>query len=1066
MGEAEFAGVENFDAFKKWLKITLKPINPPDELTTYIVALVRKNRPLDELRQICLKELGIFLGDETTSFVDVMFDSFRTKAYLKAGTEGVFPKEEPPSSPLPEAAPAEPIVSSTMGATEDEPPARRVVRAVVGPGGDASPPSDRHGGRRRRHSSSPSSSRSPSRRSPRRRRRPDLGPPVRRGGRGSPVTRRRSRSPVTVRRRSPIVSRRSRSPPPVRRSRSPPPLRRGSRSPRRSRSPVPHRYPPPRSNAPRSFSPPDKTRVARRSRSPRSRSPSPFPEDPGRSGGASTVKAASPTPSQTSTVPQPSSHSLDTTPSLSATDSSPSLATTTPTGKEEGTQKKRCRDFDENGLCMRGDLCPFDHGSDPVVLENLTAIAPPGVPPPYPPPSIPGRLPGHEEQWPNPYGPQFRPPPPPFMGFPNPPFPPNFLPGMPLRGHAPPGTFPGDIPIPGGGFVVDRYGSSSSAPNKQGGGRFDYSRLGTRKHFGGVVTATLTSTADSTTMGAPPGVTTTVVRLGQPHQRFNNRNNCSLEIKKIPRDLNDISHINDHFSKFGRIVNIQVQYGGDPETAVVTFSSPFEATRAMKCPEAVLNNRFVKVFWHTKENSAGEPAPVTTSASTPVTISQVPNTSLTMTKALGPGSMALRRKDLNASAEKEDPAVTKQKQIEAIQKAQEELGEKIAEQKKAAEKKKEAQMIQAAIRHRKQEMITEALEQQKRIIGALEEGKGRLSAEERKELLSTCEELSKKVALLKLELALTPPPAPLTSPGRGGRTVTTGLSRQQIQKELLDAELELTERQRDNAPAEELRALEKRIFDLKRGLYASGTRGGGRGRGRGSGVFVSRGSRARGRYSVNHLARGSIYKTSNQSLTNLDKRPKRLLISGFESDEREDLLRHFMVFADIMSHTWDMKTPSAILGFATRSGAEKALKEGKVFKDRVLSITWYLQEPPKEETFLKPPESNEEIVDVKVEEEAVEEEPNGEVDEKKVEVTTSPPPPEPNGIKVEEKEEEDDAVSIPDEELDEDELLKEDENDVLANSTEGGAAEDVLDLMTREEFEDEEEDDEERSWRR
>ena len=29
----------------------------------------------------------------------------------------------------------------------------------------------------------------------------------------------------------------------------------------------------------------------------------------------------------------------------------------------------RCRDYDEKGFCLRGDLCKFDHGSDAVVLE-------------------------------------------------------------------------------------------------------------------------------------------------------------------------------------------------------------------------------------------------------------------------------------------------------------------------------------------------------------------------------------------------------------------------------------------------------------------------------------------------------------------------------------------------------------------------------------------------------------------------------------------------------------------------------------------------------------------------
>ena len=45
-------------------------------------------------------------------------------------------------------------------------------------------------------------------------------------------------------------------------------------------------------------------------------------------------------------------------------------------------------------------------------------------------------------------------------------------------------------------------------------------------------------------------------RLGP--KRFN-PNNCSLEVKKIPRGLNDISHLHNHFKKFGKILNIQVK---------------------------------------------------------------------------------------------------------------------------------------------------------------------------------------------------------------------------------------------------------------------------------------------------------------------------------------------------------------------------------------------------------------------------------------------------------------------------------------------------------------------------
>lgn len=92
-------------------------------------------------------------------------------------------------------------------------------------------------------------------------------------------------------------------------------------------------------------------------------------------------------------------------------------------------------------------------------------------------------------------------------------------------------------------------------------------------------------------------------RLGPKQRVVHNPANCSLELKKVPRSLNNITQLNNHFSKFGKIVNIQVNFGGDPEAALVTFQLPAEAKSAYRSTEAVLNNRFIKVFWHNNVNN-------------------------------------------------------------------------------------------------------------------------------------------------------------------------------------------------------------------------------------------------------------------------------------------------------------------------------------------------------------------------------------------------------------------------------------------------------------------------------
>lgn len=42
----------------------------------------------------------------------------------------------------------------------------------------------------------------------------------------------------------------------------------------------------------------------------------------------------------------------------------------------------------------------------------------------------------------------------------------------------------------------------------------------------------------------------------------------------------------------------QVAFGGDPEAALIQYTKNEEARRAISSIEAVLNNRFICVYWH------------------------------------------------------------------------------------------------------------------------------------------------------------------------------------------------------------------------------------------------------------------------------------------------------------------------------------------------------------------------------------------------------------------------------------------------------------------------------------
>ncbi|CAI2169616.1 3033_t:CDS:2 [Funneliformis geosporum] len=45
-------------------------------------------------------------------------------------------------------------------------------------------------------------------------------------------------------------------------------------------------------------------------------------------------------------------------------------------------RRQRCRDYDEKGYCMRGDLCPFDHGVDRIVVDDVPLNRPFDIIPP------------------------------------------------------------------------------------------------------------------------------------------------------------------------------------------------------------------------------------------------------------------------------------------------------------------------------------------------------------------------------------------------------------------------------------------------------------------------------------------------------------------------------------------------------------------------------------------------------------------------------------------------------------------------------------------------------------
>ncbi|KAM5298981.1 RNA-binding protein 27 isoform 4-T4 [Ctenodactylus gundi] len=427
--------------------------------------------------------------------------------------------------------------------------------------------------------------------------------------------------------------------------------------------------------------------------------------------------------------------------------------------------------------------------------------------------------------------------------------------------------------------------------------------------------------------------------------RKNQYTNTKLEVKKIPQELNNITKLNEHFSKFGTIVNIQVAFKGDPEAALIQYLTNEEARKAISSTEAVLNNRFIRVLWHRENNE--QPALQSPTQlllqqqqtlshlsqqhhhlpqhlhSQQVLMGQSPPSSVhggiqkMMSKPQTPGTYVLNKVPVkhrlgHASGNQSDtshllsqsggagedcqifstPGHTKTIYGSSNLKTPSKLcsGSKSHDVQEALKKKQEAMKLQQDMRKKRQEVLEKQIECQKMLISKLEKNKN-MKPEERANIMKTLKELGEKISQLKDELKISSTVS----------TTSKVKTKTEAQKELLDTELDLHKRLSSGEDTTELRkklnqlqveAARLGILPVGRGkTMSSQSRGRGRGRG------------GRGRGSQNHMV--------------VDHRPKALTVREFIEEEKDELLQHF-----------------------------SAANQGSKFKDRRLQISWHKPKVP------------------------------------------------------------------------------------------------------------------------
>lgn len=541
--------------------------------------------------------------------------------------------------------------------------------------------------------------------------------------------------------------------------------------------------------------------------------------------------------------------------------------------KSEIVEKKtgRCVDFDEKGYCMKGDLCVYDHGKDPVVLatgngvlsfQNAGTSFTNSLTPTFPVVPIVQNVP---------------------VPVPVQPYPPNqnqrmYYPSTEgsywVRGSSGEQKFSKQkrelVSVPTGEtqnrFKRKNFKKEDNNPNNNKKPKFDYRRLG-------------------------PKISSNEVQL-----------------KNVPENLNNITSLNNSFMKFGKITNIQTS--SENKEATITFSASHEAQKAYQNIETVFGTLPISANWFS-DNSA-EVKPVEDKNTT---TAQKPKTLSLDNRITGPTRL------------------TSEKEAEVI---------KTSLIRKQEEAKKLAQDFSAAITKRKQELLDKQLEQLNKLIEAAPNVKG----EQKQVLMATINQLKTNIENIQADLAsavkrpVTPQASikiikklPPKTPTKEDKLLE---AKQEGLKNLLLTDLDLfVKQQQGHCDEKEILDLKKNVIILRNKLKALGITPA-------SGIAKTAYQMKEKLAIANKLleAKNKVRETKTTSIS-VDHRPTQLLVSGYEADDEDQVVTHFLQFGNITEYISDSIIPALVIKYEVRKDAETAQVKGKLFQDRRLSVTWY-----------------------------------------------------------------------------------------------------------------------------
>ncbi|KAF9199240.1 hypothetical protein BGZ49_010668 [Haplosporangium sp. Z 27] len=558
---------------------------------------------------------------------------------------------------------------------------------------------------------------------------------------------------------------------------------------------------------------------------------------------------------------------------------------------QDRPKRQRCRDYDEKGYCMRGDMCPYDHGEDRIVVDDVPNV-------PF---DIMGVVPGM-----GPNGMMG-------MGANRPPF----FPGGPNGGMVP---NPSDIYDPeAASLTVDELGHP-----RQGSEPFEGRGLNTGAEGGRFGQdggrGALRGRGNLRGMRGGRG------RGGAAHPyavpgRFAGASGSagtktSLVVEHIPDEFNTIDKVNEFFRQFGSLTNIQVDQAA--HKALIQYSNRDEASAAYNSPEVIFGNRFVKVYWQPDDLDTA------TFGRQPKPTGQVrPEKTPAGGAHGGPHGPHAAPKPPAASV------------LMTPERAAELAAERAANAAKLEENKKTMQEIQS----KREALIQRQQEEQRLLMQKLFANKS-MSQEDKDEILKGLKKVAIEVTkepvdpLEKARLA--------AAAAEAQRLADQQKEAEKREKERLDRELEIlnatpVDSTGAASPAagtgteavDTTAALKARLATLQAQAAALGLENQGGYAGRGRGGFVPRG---RGRGAPTNTwtrggGRGGAIVSQHRTFR-IDNRSTKLSVSNIEEASKNGLKEHFESFGELESFTVGADGATATVQYKTRKDAETAMQQG------------------------------------------------------------------------------------------------------------------------------------------